>query len=277
MKKIIALLTVFVLIITAGCANKGIINDPDTGLITPEEPEFTYTDGKYIVYTDYYDPAGYAAAIQLIVTEGIITQSNFDIFDTKLNRYTKTEDEALLDSAEALRTEIKSLNTHLMQAQSSTGLKSVSEYGSYYIILVRQAIKNAAEGVNTPTAVSLRQEYRAEAQDTSQENTPPLISGLTAAFMGDEIISLNFSQTMEGKRVQDWPNIYPSVEQEEEYTYSRAIALINEMPENSESLIKESPCERAKALFNTYNTLAEEITKRHKKFEANYSSLFSNL
>ena len=78
MKKLICFITALMLIFLSSCGAKKTVNDPDSGEITPDALEYTYHDGEYIVYTDYYDNSGYAAALKLTGDWGPLAGAEYE-------------------------------------------------------------------------------------------------------------------------------------------------------------------------------------------------------
>ncbi|MBR5996037.1 MAG: hypothetical protein IK026_05630 [Eubacteriaceae bacterium] len=275
MKKLICAVLAAMLAILSSCSAKKTVNNPDSGEITPDDPEYTYYDGEYIVYTDYYDDAGYAAALKLNVTDGIIAEIHYDLFDYRLNAF--SEDEENAEAAMLLKAEIKTLSTRVMQQQNASGLSAAAPQASYYIPLVTQAVNNAAAGARDPFPLPILREYTVSFSDEGDDEGEAVLSTLSAAFQSEKVIRLSFRQEAKGSRFTDWPEAYAPAETEGLPSYSEVIGILNRLPEEDAVIKKESPVPGGDKVTDIYNMLCARIEEMHKPFRCNYAKLFSSL
>lgn len=275
MKKLICAVLAAMLAILSSCSAKKTVNNPDSGEITPDDPEYTYYDGEYIVYTDYYDDAGYAAALELKVTDGIIAEIHYDLFDYRLNAF--SEDEENAEAAMLLKAEIKTLSTRVMQQQNASGLSAAAPQASYYIPLVTQAVNNAAAGARDPFPLPILREYTVSFSDEGDDEGEAVLSTLSAAFQSEKVIRLSFRQEAKGSRFTDWPIAYAPAETEGLPLYSEVIGILNRLPEENAGIKKESPVPGGDKVTDIYNMLCARIEEMHKPFTCNYAKLFSSL
>ena len=275
MKKLICFITALMLIFPSSCGAKKTVNDPDSGEITPDALEYTYHDGEYIVYTDYYDNSGYAAALKLTVSGGVISEIHYDLFDRELNTF--SEDEENAEAAMLLKAEIKTLSTRVMQQQNASNLSAAAPQASYYVPLVTQAVKNAAAGAFDPFPLALLSEYTASFTDGNEDEELIALSTLTVVYQAETVKKLSFRQEKNSIGFTDWPPEYKPEETEEMLSYGEVISILNRLPEENASLKKESPLPGGDKVTDIYNKLCERIEQEHKPFKCNYAKLFSSL
>lgn len=262
----IILITAVLMFASAACTDRRSVNDADTGEVDPGILKHSYVDGTYTAYTPYHNDAGYAAAMRLTVTNGIISEVRFEMYDTDMNAYSQRYGEEYESENEEFRSVVKNLNTHFMQEQSAEDLRSSYRFASYYIALAQTCTELAAEGNEEAGEVILTEEYNAFLTP-EPESEEPLSYALTVRYSGERIIYISFRElSSEGRSLTGFPEGHMPPE-EADISYREVLSFLNAVGAEMTQLEKDSPWDCPLTEIDMYNVLADMIENKHVRFD----------
>ncbi len=274
-KFLIVIYTLLAAIFLNGCSSGSIVNNKDTGEIEVGDKAYFYEDGVYKAITSYYDANGYFSVAKVNVTDGKIVSISYDRINRKVERFSQLPQEETMQSVESFLSDVKSLNSKVMQNQNAENLSSSSEYAADYKLLLEATLNNAAVGDTTLTFVDTHTTYNEIFENPSTE----CVAHLSVSYNGALVSSINYYITdQNGLKIEDYPE---GERQFSEYmSYKALIEFLNSMPtEGAESLIKEPITEQPLSVFDDYNQLASIVEEKHEAVELNneINQLFSSL
>ena len=268
-------LACFYIVILFGCT-KNIAVDLDTQGIDTVNKKYIYRDGQYTAYASYYNDEGYAPILQICVTDGIITNIYYDLYSGDGTYFSMLVDEKLKSDLQSFNTELKSLNTRLLQTQTylQPAIVSSSQLQANYIAMTSALIPKMLSGDHSSTRVALAQSYTAT--DTVM-NELGYYYQLSVKYYNDVITEIKFIQ-LNGKgedilasnqKLKDFYDQY-------DIEYLEFLDMIQSIPEDRHTLQKVSPVESYAPLFEAYNVLTKTIDTKHAEFLYDAQTLFSN-
>lgn len=259
------ILTAVLMLTFSACTDRRSVNDADTGEVDPGTLKHSYADGTYTAYTPYHNDEGYAAFMRLTVTNGIISEVKFEMYDTDMEAYSARDGEEYESENEEFRSAVKNLNTHLMQDQSAEDLRSSYRFASYYIALAQTCTKLAAEGTEEAGEVILTEEYNVFLTPET-ESEEPLSYALTVRYSGERIIYISFRElSSEGRSLTGFPEEHMPPE-EADITYREVLSFLNSVGAEMTELKKDSPWDCPLTEIDMYNVLADMIEEKHARF-----------
>ena len=263
------------MLILFGCT-KNIAVDPSTQGIDTANKKYVYQDGQYTAYASYYNDEGYAPILEICVTNGIITNIYYDLYSSDGTYFSMLADEKFKSDVQSFNTELKSLNTRLLQTQTYLQPETVpsSQLQTNYIAMTSALIPKMLSGDHSATEIPLAQSYTAT--DTVM-NELGYYYQLSVKYYDDVITEIKFLQLNEdgedilvsSQKLSDFHDRY-------KIDYLEFLDMIQPKPEDRLTLQKVSPIEAYDPLFEVYNTLAETIDKKHAEFLYDAQLLFSN-
>ena len=273
MKKLSCLLILLLLCTTTvGCMSE-YANDPNNGEILKYENKYAYIDGTYLAYGTYYNNEGYVPAMQLTVKNGIINRVRFDLFDTVGTAYSEITDPALAEEISLFNTEVKSLNSALLQAQTYTQLDTDNDTNTIYHNMASALFANLTTGVTDPIPVDFANTYSA----LGAINTYGFYPILTVSYSGALITQTSFAQLdAQNHDIADLKTYTDLYDQKNDLSYRDAIAILNTLPNDKMTLGKSTEAGLDKDLLAVYNKLAAVVAAKHQPYQSDPLSLFSS-
>ena len=227
--------------------------------------KYNYYDGEYIAYDSYFDDEGYAYAMKMVVSEGIITHIFFDKYDTDYKALSNSDDPELQEAAKLFSSDIKSLNSAVFQSQYYSSINDTpvndeilrKNYYQLAVLLIRAALNEDAEKT---ISVSNRNTYVRNSEIFSERYT----ARLALDYSGEYISGISFYITDEyGLKIDSFP-----IEADETYlSYSEQLRTLSLYESDEISAQKEdSNGNILPELLSVYNKLCNEIEKSRKTF-----------
>lgn len=273
-KKSFLVLIILYCLSLAGCV-QNTVNDPSTGEIVLSEKKYSYTDGTYIAYSAYYDNNGYAPVMQLVVSGGIVDSVRFDYFRADGSRYSQNTAESLAEEVSVFKSEVKSLNSTLLQSQTYTDLNALSDtdLNDVYTKFAETLFAKLLSGDTSPAGIVLGQVYSAAAEKNAYGYAPTLI----VTYENNEITAVSFSQISDlGENISDLKVYTDLYHTQNAITYAQALEYLNTVPTDKATLTKAISTGIDRTLLNAYNRLAAQIAAKHHPFQSDPYSLFSS-
>ena len=277
MKKTVSfiLLTCFYMVILFGCT-KNIAVDPNTQELDTADKKYLYQDGQYIAHASYFNDDGYAPILEVCVTDGIITNVYYDLYSRDGTYFSMLTDEKLKSDLQSFNTELKSLNTRLLQTQTYVQSETASSslLQTNYIEMTSALIPKMLNGDHSVIDVALTQSYTAT---DSEINQLGYYYQLTVKYYNDVIVEIKLVQIND-----EGEDIFASNQKLKDFNdqygieYLEFLEMIQSIPEDRHTLQKSSPIETFAPLFQAYNTLTETIDEKHSEFSYDAQTLFSN-
>ena len=257
---------------TVGCMPE-YANDPNNGDILKYENKYAYIDGTYLAYGTYYNNEGYVPAMQLTVQNGIIKRVRFDLFDTAGTPYSQITDTALAEDISLFNTEVKSLNSALLQAQTYTQLDTDNITAAIYQTMASALFANLKTGITEPLTVDFANTYSA----IGSINTYGYYPMLTVSYSGALLTQISFTQIdAQNHDIADL-NAYTGLyDQKNDLSYRDALSILNALPNDKTTLGKSTGAGLDKDLLAVYNKLASVVGAKHQSFQSDPLTLFSN-
>ncbi len=269
------ILACFYMVVLFGCT-KNIAADPNTQNLDAADKKYLYQDGQYTAHASYFDEDGYAPILEICVTDGIITNVYYDLYSNDGTYFSMITDEELKSDIQSFNTELKSLNTRLLQTQTyvQSETTSSSQLQTDYIEMTSALIPKMLSGDHSITEVGLAQSYTAT--DTVM-NELGYYYQLTVRYYNDVIVEIKLAQIDD-----EGEDIFASRQKLQDFNdqygvdYLEFLEIMQFIPEDRLTLQKASPIEVYDPLFDAYNGLAKIIDKKHIKFLYDTQVLFSN-
>jgi|GEM_PF-835897 len=198
---LVLLILLLVTLLTSGCVDKNLINDPTTGAINPPSNLPPLLDGIYTTSTQFYDTRGYAQQLDINIKNGIITQVNFtEISNNKLDRLTQEGEEKTWEGLGTLTLSslYYRLYSDLLLTQNPDKIEAISgatQTTERFIALAKTGIDQAGKGNHEPGKIVTSDTYIIRSQ-TDPEGYQGV---LTATFKGANLITLSYDEI----RVED--------------------------------------------------------------------------
>ncbi|MBK5244369.1 MAG: hypothetical protein JJE18_04965 [Eubacteriaceae bacterium] len=198
---LVLFIILLVTLLTSGCIEKNLINDPTTGAINPPINLPPLLDGIYTTSTQFYDTRGYAQQLDINIKNGIITQVNFkEISNNKLDRLTQEGEGKTWEGLGTLT--LGSLYYHLysdlLLTQNPEKIEAISgatQTTEHFIALAKTGIDQAGKGNHEPGKIVTSDTYIIRSQ-TDPEGYQGVLS---ATFKGANLITLSYDEI----RVED--------------------------------------------------------------------------
>ncbi|MFA0816591.1 MAG: hypothetical protein ACC608_12495 [Anaerofustis sp.] len=272
-KKILSFIFIVLFAATAAGCMSDSVNDPSTGEIITYQNKYQYIDGTYVAYGTYYNDNGYVPALLLTVQNGIVVCADFDLFDAQGNRYSQNASADTSEDRSLFRTEVKSLNSALLQSQNYTQLDTGSATGELYQKLASVLFPLLISGDTTPAAVDMALTYHASAAANAYGYYPMLsVTYSDAIITKIEFVQLD-AQNNNIVNLKEYTDTYRA---KNGITYQDALAMLETIPDDSATLTKTQVTGIDKDLLSTYNKLASAVSAKHQIFQSDPTSLFSS-
>lgn len=260
---------ILISLVLSGCSTQNIINDKDSGEIEVGEKEYLYYDGTYNTYSSYYANDGYFRVMKLKVEDGKVCEIIYDLINEKGERFSEKESE----EAESFKSEIKSLNSKVMQNQTYKEDRENSLNAQEYKILLEATLDNALKDNQDAYILDMNFTYESHFDDING-NT----AHLSVEYSGEKIRFINYYITSSnGLKLDDY------IEEEKSFSqtmnYSALIDYLEDVPQQGDNTLKkENVFDLPISVIFDYNQLCDVIEERHRRVdEDKIIQLFSSL
>ncbi|MDR2520305.1 MAG: hypothetical protein LBC69_04575 [Eubacteriaceae bacterium] len=240
------------------CSGESLADE--NGKIEVGRLKHAYTDGSYIAYGSYISDSGFAPALQIYVSGGVINKASFDYFSIDGQRLSASTEFTSSEKLAQLNSDRQKLANELIQNQDPDSVDIAApetEYARDFRALAKAlALKLVA--YDKPVAVNFKYEYKALYQD----NATGQVFTLNVVCLGGEIQSISFRHFLPpGREARLDENYISGFFAQYGIPYAEEVGKLEKTEGSIESFAKDLPPANGPAfLYEAFNAMASEIS-----------------
>lgn len=258
-KKVVLIFLVLSLFLFCSCGGNDTINDKNTGKVYDYAYKNEYKNGKYYVYSKYFNNDGRCPVLTVRVKNKIISKVEFYYVDEKYSKVKNKDDEEFL---------IDNLDTLVLQNQGKIDYESKQEDLSFIISDYKILLKNVLDMMSKKTNENINENSHAinidyEYFEESKKDDLGYVSELKVIYEDEKITKTTFTQINSLGENKGKDNYYTNdFKQNNETEYQDYINSLMALSDNSEKLILSKDSLEEDMI---YNKLARKINQKRKK------------